>query len=183
MNFTDPLQNNMVLIHSREDTDQKEMEIARTRIERYLANLEEEGYPYGLVPFMVSGAITDNAPPNINIAKRVNELNRIYQGRIEFRMVTLEQFFHEVETHCENIATYKGDWNDWWADGVGSTPAAVKIFCDARRKYHICRKLDGQGELGEAGLMDQAAENLMLYAEHTWGYSSSVSEPWETLVG
>ncbi len=31
--------------------------------------------------------------------------------------------------------------------------------------------------------MEQAAENLMLYAEHTWGYSSSVSEPWETLVG
>ncbi|MDE7188197.1 MAG: hypothetical protein K2O13_11925 [Lachnospiraceae bacterium] len=181
--FHKPLGSNSVLIHSAEDTDEKEMEIARTRIERYLANLEEEGYPYGLVPFMVSGAITDNAPPNINIAKRVNELNRIYQGRIEFRMVTLEQFFHEVETNCKDIDTYKGDWNDWWADGVGSTPAAVKIFCDARRKYNICRKLDGQRTLGEEELMDQAAENLMLYAEHTWGYSSSVSEPWETLVG
>ena len=181
--FHRPLQNNMVLIHSREDTDQKEMEIARTRLERYLANLEEEGYLYDLAPFMVSGAITDNAPPNVKIAGRVNELNSLYQGRITFKMVTLEQFFAEVEKNCENIVTYKGDWNDWWADGIGSTPAAVKIFCDARRKYRICKKLDEQGRLGDEHLMDQAAENLMLYAEHTWGYSSSVSEPWETLVG
>ena len=159
------------------------MEIARTRLERYLANLEEEGYPYDLAPFMVSGAITANAPPNRKIAERVNELNSLYQGRITFKMVTLEQFFAEVEKNCENIVTYKGDWNDWWADGIGSTPAAVKIFCDARRKYRICKKLDEQGRLGDEQLMDQAAENLMLYAEHTWGYSSSVSEPWETLVG
>lgn len=181
--FHKPLGSNSVLNHCAKDTDEKEMEIAKTRIERYLANLEKEGYPYERVPFMVSGAITDNAPPNSGIAKRVNELNEIYQGKIEFCMATLEQFFHEVEKHCGNIATYKGDWNDWWADGVGSTPAAVKIFCDARRKYNICRKLDGRQKLGDKKLMDQAAENLMLYAEHTWGYSSSVSEPWETLVG
>lgn len=180
--FHEPLGSNRVLIHSAEDTDRKELEIARIRIERYLDNLEEEGYLYDLVPVMVSGAITDNAPPNINIAKRVADLNRIYQGRIEFRMVTLEQFFREVEKNCKEIETYKGDWNDWWADGVGSTPAAVKIFCDARRKYNICRKLDRQGDLGDETLMEQAVENLMLYAEHTWGYSSSVAEPWETLV-
>ncbi len=181
--FHKPIGSNSILIHSAKDTYEKEMEIARTRIERYLANLEDEGYPYSLAPFMVSGAITDNAPPNIEIARRVNELNNIYQGQIEFCMATLEQFFHEVEQNCGDIATYKGDWNDWWADGVGSTPAAVKIFCDARRKYNICRKLDREQTLGDEKLMEQAAENLMLYAEHTWGYSSSVSEPWETLVG
>lgn len=98
-------------------------------------------------------------------------------------MVTLEQFFHEVETVCDNIPTYKGDWNDWWADGIGSTPAAVKVFCDARRKFDICKKLDPAQTLGSKKFVEQAAENLMLYAEHTWGYSSSVSEPWETLVG
>lgn len=181
--FHKPLGDNSILIHSAQETDEKELEIATTRLERYLANLEEEGYPYELVPFMVSGAITDNAPPNRKIAKRVQELNRIFRGQAEFRMVTLEQFFQEVEAHCDDIPTYKGDWNDWWADGIGSTPAAVKIFCDARRKYNICRKLDGQHSLGQEDLMEQAAENLMLYAEHTWGYSSSVSEPWETLVG
>ena len=98
--FHRPLQNNMVLIHSREDTDQKEMEIARTRLERYLANLEEEGYLYDLAPFMVSGAITDNAPPNVKIAGRVNELNSLNQGSITFKMFTLEKFFAELEKNC-----------------------------------------------------------------------------------
>ncbi|MBS6194070.1 MAG: hypothetical protein KH828_00635 [Clostridiales bacterium] len=172
-----------ILKTSPEDTEKTEMEIATLRIERFLESLEEEGYPYDLVPFMVSGAITDNAPPCGEVARRMNQLNEHYQGRIHFEMVTLEQFFRKVEENCKDIPVYSGDWNDWWADGVGSTPAGVKVFCDARRKYDICKKLDGDGTLGDAKLMDQAAENMMLYAEHTWGYSSSVSEPWETMVG
>lgn len=174
---------NLILNVSPKDTDQKEMEIARLRIERFLENLEEENYPYDIVSLAVSGMITDNAPPSVEIARRANRLNEIYQGEIVFQMATLEQFFQEVKKNCRDIPTYSGDWNDWWADGVGSTPADVKIFNEARRRYDLCRKLDAGQTLGDPELMDQAAENLMLYAEHTWGYSSSVSEPWETLVG
>ena len=68
---------------------------------------------------MVSGCITDNAPPNEAIAKRVQELNKIYDGKIQFRMVTLDWFFDYVRMNCNDIETYKGDWPDWWADGVG----------------------------------------------------------------
>lgn len=175
--------NNLILNVSSEDTDEKELEICRLRVERFLENLEEENYPYDIVSLAVSGMITDNAPPSMEVARRVNKLNEIYKGEIVFKMVTLEQFFQEVSENCKDIPVYSGDWNDWWADGVGSTPADVKIFNDARRKYDICRKLDAEKILGDPQLVDQAEENLMLYAEHTWGYSSSVSEPWETLVG
>lgn len=181
--FHNKIINHQILNISPEDTEETEKKIATIRIQRFLENLEEEGYPYSLVPFMVSGAITDNAPPSAEIAKRVNQLNDYYKGKIHFQMVTLEQFFAKVEEQCQNIPVYSGDWNDWWADGVGSTPAAVKIFCDARRKYDICKKLDANNNFGNAELVDKAAENMMLYAEHTWGYSSSVSEPWETMVG
>ncbi len=51
------------------------------------------------------------------------------------------------------------------------------------RKYDLCRKLDPHGLLGNQKLMEKTAKEQMLYAEHTWGYSSSVSEPWESLVG
>lgn len=175
--------NNQILNVSSQDTAEKEMEIAQLRLERFLNNLEEEKYPYNIVSVMVSGMITDNAPPSIEVARRVNQLNKIYQGQIIFKMVTLEQFFQEVEENCKDIPCYSGDWNDWWADGVGSTPAEVKIFNEAKRRYDLCQKLDADGSMGNLQLMDQAAENLMLYAEHTWGYSSSVSEPWETMVG
>lgn len=172
----------LILNQDRADTDELEMKIVTTRIERYLDNLEEEGYPYDLVPFMVSGAITDNAPPSRTIAARLRELNRRYDGKIVFKMVNLEQFFREVEERCGDIPTYRGDWTDWWADGVGSTPAEVKLYREAVRKYGICRKLDPDCSLGDQKLVNKSLQEQMLYAEHTWGYSSSVSEPWESFV-
>lgn len=180
--YSKPLIENSILNKSAEDTAGKEFEIVTARIERYIENLEAEQYPYAIVPFMVSGAITDNAPPGKEIAARVHQLNDYYGGRIVFKMVTLEQFFEAVREECHDIPVYSGDFTDWWADGVGSTPSEVKLYREAVRKYNICKKIDKDGSLGSRELMRQSAEEQMLYAEHTWGYSSSVSEPWETLV-
>ena len=165
-----------------EETKKREIEIAQTRILRYVENLEKEGYPYDFLPLMVSGAITDNAPPNANIAKRVTELNQIFNGKVTIKMATLDDFFQKVTSSEVPIPTYEGDFTDWWADGAGSTPNTVKIFREAQRKFDLCKKLDPNNELGNAELLENAAENIMLYAEHTWGYSSSISEPWDSLV-
>ena len=123
---------------------------------------------------MVSGAITDNAPPSKEVASRIRELNEIFDGQAIFKMVGLEQFFEIVRSQCTDIPVYSGDWTDWWADGIGSTPAEVKLYKDAARKYNICKKLDPKEELGSKYFTEKAADELMLYAEHTWGYSSSV---------
>lgn len=176
-----PFNHQMILNRDAEDTERLEWEICQTRLVRYLTNLENEGYPCSFIPFMVSGSITDNAPPSAALAVRVNELNRRYQGKIRFRMVNLDQFFEVVKEQYKEIPCYRGDFNDWWADGVGSTPGAVMVYLDAKRKNHLCRKMDAAG--GDSGLLEEAEENLILYAEHTWGYSSSIVEPWEPLVG
>lgn len=168
---------------NQEETAKQELYNLEVRLKRYLDNLEKEEYPFDFVPVMVSGAITDNAPPSKEIAKRVNILNKKYNGKIEFEMTTLDSFFRQVREYESEIPTYKGDWNDWWADGVGSTPGPVKIYKQAQRKLNLCKKLDQNSTLSNSELLEKASENLMLYAEHTWGYSSSVSEPWETLVG
>lgn len=167
---------------SPEETDQLELKIAQTRLSRYADNLEKEGYPYDFFPLMVSGTITDNAPPNALIAKRAHDLNQLFDGKITIKMVTLDEFFEKVRENDAAIPTYEGDFTDWWADGVGSTANTVKICRDAQRKYDLCIKLDPNNELGNAKLLETAAENIMLYAEHTWGYSSSISEPWDSLV-
>jgi hypothetical protein len=157
-------------------------EVREKRIYRYLENLENENYPFSFVPVMVSGVISDNAPPNSKIMDVVNNWNELHGHEIELKMVTLHEFFSKLHQHTENIPVYSGDWNDWWADGVGSTPAAVKHFRGAQTKYRLCRKLDPDGTLGNNDLVKKAEHNLMLYAEHTWGYATSVSEPWNTLV-
>lgn len=180
--FSMPMRQNMMLRKDAEDTAKTEAYIAASRLARYLDNLETEGYPYDLVPFMVSGAITDNAPPSAAIVARLEELNYTFRGKVRIKMVNLEQFFSEVEKRCADIPVYSGDWTDWWADGVGSTPAEVKLYREAVRKYDICQKIDPDGSLGNRELTEKAANEMMLYAEHTWGYSSSVSEPWESYV-
>lgn len=180
--FTPPLRQYSILNRDAEDTKETELRIAAVRLERYLTNLEEEGYPYDLVPLMVSGTGTDNAPPSRAIAKRLEELNRIFEGKINLKLVNLEQFFRQVQSRCADIPVYSGDWADWWADGAGSTPAEVKIYREAVRKYDLCRKLDPEGKMGSRELSGKAEKEMMLYAEHTWGFASSVSEPWESLV-
>ena len=83
---------NSKLFYDVEDEEAAEEAALHTRIERYLHNLEDEKYPYSMVPFMVSGAITDNAPPSKDIARRVNKLNEYYKGKIHFQMATLGSF-------------------------------------------------------------------------------------------
>ncbi|MDR2103346.1 MAG: hypothetical protein LBP42_04490 [Treponema sp.] len=176
--FRVPLQNAMRVQNNAADTENEELTILTTRLEGYLRNLEEEGYDLPFVPVMLSGTITDNAPPNGLIAGRAHKLSETFQGQLTVKMVTLENFFGELESLNRDIPVYRGDWNDWWADGVGSTPAAVKHFREAQRKLNLYTKLGGKEDQ-----VEDARDNLMLYAEHTWGYSSSVSEPWETMVG
>jgi hypothetical protein len=176
--YTPLILNNLVFNKDAAHTEEEELTILENRLERYLHNLDEEQYPLSLVPFMVSGTLTDNAPPNGFIAERARCLSERYAGRLTIKMSTLEGFFQDVEALNLSVPTYRGDWNDWWADGVGSTPEVVKHYREAQRKVSLYTKLGGS----EDARLDEVRENLMLYAEHTWGYATSVSEPWETLV-
>lgn len=156
-------------------------EVTEKRLFRYVSYLEEEGYPYDYVPAMISGILSDNSPANPRIMETINKWNEKYSDKIELKMTTLNEFFKIVRKE-NDIPIYLGDWNDWWADGVGSTPAPTKIYKEAQRKYHLSKKLDPKNELGKNDLLDEFKYKMMMYAEHTWGYSSSVSEPWNTLV-
>lgn len=180
--FTPLTQQHLILNQNENDTRETELRLAQIRISRYLENLEREGYVYDLVPLMISGVISDNAPPCAGITERIDALNQAFGGRIHIKMATLEQFFEEAEARCKDIPVYRGDWTDWWADGAGSAPASLKIYREAVRGYEICKKLDRNGRWGNQALVDRTEKNLLLYAEHTWGYSASVTEPWDSLV-
>ncbi|MCG3418170.1 glycosyl hydrolase [Oceanobacillus sp. GSFE11] len=156
--------------------------VAEKRIYRYIENLLDENYPFNFVPIMASGVISDNAPPNGRIIEFINAWNEKHQENIEIEMVTLKDFFNVLRENDKDVPTYKGDWNDWWADGVGSTPLGVKQFREAQRKYRLSHKLDPKQEICDDKKIEQYVDNSMRYAEHTWGYSTSVSEPWDGLV-
>ncbi|MBC2263549.1 glycosyl hydrolase [Listeria booriae] len=160
-----------------------DFKIAEERIYKYIENLDNDAeYDYHFVPVMISGMSTDNGAPNGRILERVKAWNELHGDEIEIEMITLNHFFEILREQVNELPVYRGDWNDWWADGVGSTPAVVKHYKDAQRKFHLGKQLAPDAVAADKAYMDDVAYELTLYAEHTWGYSSSVSEPWETLV-
>lgn len=164
-----------------DDHQTNQFEITEKRIFKYVHSLKADHYMFDYVPVMISGVLTDNAPANGELMDTINLWNEKHGQEIFLQMITLNDFFEIAEKET-GLPVYSGDWNDWWADGVGSTPAATKIYKEAQRKYQLAEKLDPDGLTGITNEKHKAEDNLIMYAEHTWGYSSSISEPWNTLV-
>ena len=97
-------------------------------------------------------------------------------------MVSLQELYAAIRPKLEDAPVYRGDLNDWWANGVGSTPYAVKHYKDAQHRYQLCKRLDGEIASKYPDLYAAAQDNLMLYAEHTWGHSSTITNPYDTMV-
>jgi hypothetical protein len=155
---------------------------AEMRLENYKNKLKEEGYAFDFVPVNVSGMMTDNGAPNASIAQFCKLYNEKHGNEILLKMATLDEFFDAVESSGADLPIYEGDWTDWWADGMGSTPNDVQHYREAQRKMSILRTLDPDYKYVSKDLVDSAREDLTFYAEHTWGFCSSVSEPWNPLV-
>ncbi len=155
-------------------------EKACARIGAFVDTALEQGYEYDFITASVSGNMTDNSPASLKILDFIDRYNAEHSD-IRLEMATLDEFFVRVES-IPDLPEYSGDWTDWWADGVGSTPADVIQYRAASRIYDVARKLDPDGHIGGVENYRSALYNLIFYAEHTWGYSSSITEPYHPQV-
>lgn len=151
-------------------------------VEDYLTLCEENGYPYDFVVASVSGVFSDNAPPEPEILRMIEAFNRKHGDTVTLRMVSLQELYGAVREKLADSPVYRGDLTDWWASGAGSTPYAVKHYRDAQHRYALCRRLDEKAEEKYPALCRTAEDNLLLYAEHTWGHSSTITCPYDTMV-
>lgn len=162
--------------------EEDQFQVAEKRIFRYLQELEKEEYPFDFIPINVSGLLTDNAPPNGEIMDFVNAWNQRNGAMVSAEMSTLEHFFECVRNSDVEIPTYKGDWPDWWSEGQGASYEYTKVMRQAQRTLAMIEKLDPQAEILGREWLDHIYENIMMYAEHTFSYSSSMEEPWADMV-
>lgn len=153
-------------------------EIMTARIKRYLSKLEEEQYPYDFVPVMVSGLATDNGSPNGEIANMIRKWNEKHGDKVKIEMSSLSRFFEHLKGQDAEIPIYSGDWPDWWSDGVNSTPMQTQIFKDAQRTLRKIKRLDPQQQIVSPAELSAIEHQLVMYAEHTWGFHASVHSPW-----
>ena len=161
---------------------QDDVEALAQNLDNYLSECEENGYPYDFILASVSGVFSDNAPPEPLILQTIQGYNQKYGDTVEVRMVSLQELYAAIAPKLQGAPVYHGDLNDWWANGVGSTPYAVKHYRDACRSYELARRLDPQLEAHDPVLTREAEDSLLLYAEHTWGHSASITNPYESMV-
>ena len=156
-------------------------EKSEKRIFAYINDIISQGYEYDFIPVNVSGNMTDNSPPSLLVLDFIKKFNEKHSKYIELKLTTLDEFFTKVAQE-KDIPEYSGDWTDWWADGVASTPSDVIHYRQASKKYSLALKADKDRNIVEDEIYQDALYNLMFYAEHTWGYSSSITEPFHPMV-
>lgn len=147
-----------------------------------IAQYEGSGYPYDFYITSVSGVFSDNAPANPQIIETVQAFNARYGETVTMQMVTLAELYANIKDKVADAPVYQGAANDWWGNGVGSTPYAVKHYKEALRLYHICGRLEDITGVHNEALAETARDNALLYAEHTWGHSATVTNPYDTMV-
>ena len=157
-------------------------EALHENLKEYLGSCEEQGYPYDFIPISVSGVFSDNAPPATEILRTSESYNARYGSEVAVRMVSLQELYAEIRDKLADAPVCRGDLTDWWANGVGSTPYAVKHYRDAQHRYHLCQRLDPDAQAHYPVLTRTVQDNLMLYAEHTWGHSATIINPYDSMV-
>ena len=150
-------------------------------LDAYLTECEENDYPYDFILASVSGVFSDNAPPEPLILRTIEAFNARKEG-VQIKMVSLQELYAAIAPKLKDSPIYRGDLNDWWANGVGSTPVPVKHYLAARRNLELARRLDPAIDQKDPATVRRAEDALLLYAEHTWGHSASITDPYEGMV-
>ena len=143
---------------------------------------EQSGYPYDFFITSHSGVFSDNAPINPALTVVAAEFNRRYGEDYKMELVTLDQLYEKICPAIQDAPVYRGVMNDWWNNGTGSTPYAVKHYKEALRMSHTADRLEQVSGVSDPELKETAADNALLYAEHTWGHSSTITNPYDTMV-
>jgi len=148
------------------------------RIFEYMEELADRDYPYSMVQvrYTVGG---DNGPPDADLADTVRNWNEKYLSP-RIVIATASEMFAEFERrHGAAIPEVRGDFTGYWEDGAASTAretavgrAAAERLVQAETLWSIL------GRDGFPAVKDEEAwRQVVLFSEHTWGASDSVSDP------
>ncbi|MBQ2954094.1 MAG: hypothetical protein IJE07_11245 [Clostridia bacterium] len=144
---------------------------AEKQLTALLEGLEAQGYPFPVLPLMGSALYTDNSPASDAYCQLIADWNAVHGDTITLHSATLEDFFGAFEKYAGDLPVCRGDWNDWWSDGVASTPAETALFRNAQRTRNLVMRLDPGHSVITAERLRAIDHQLTLYAEHTWGHS------------
>ena len=155
----------------------------------WVKRLENDAdYPFDFMYCQSTHPIrVDNGPPDIRMSDFVREWNESSRGpRIEF---TTPAKFGAIlrERYGDQLPTWRGDWLDWWSDGVASSAYETGMnrttheLLDTAEALGSRFAMDGK-RLWTVARADYVYEQATLYDEHTWGAFASIEQPQDRWV-
>lgn len=138
---------------------------------------ELESFPYSKALLQVTNIPPDNMGPHPSYLDGLAYYNRLARenGWPTMRTATLREWFDFLAPHMAAAPVLEGDWTDWWASGVGSTPRETAALLEAQRRAGLAEKR-GLAPVHAA----LVRRKIFLASEHTWGASTSVQAPGQT---
>ncbi|MCC7389269.1 MAG: hypothetical protein IT431_10920 [Phycisphaerales bacterium] len=151
---------------------------------RYLAHMEQAGYPFDRVAAQHSGYPTDNSPPSLGASRFVEAWNEKYEWPRVRNAIARDYLEWVRAEHADELPVVRQAWTDWWTDGFGS---AARESAAARETQSQLVAVEGllamEKLLGLAtpdplgAEIEDIRDDLLFYAEHTFGSAESIREP------
>ncbi|MDR1369630.1 MAG: glycosyl hydrolase family 38 [Dysgonamonadaceae bacterium] len=161
-----------------------DFDVFETKMFGYLKELAQKGYPHDITAIQFSGYFTDNSPPSTAACEMIRLWNEKYIYP-KFRLAVASEFMEIAEKQFgDKIQTYRAAWPDWWTDGFGSAAREA-----AMTRYAQADMISNQIALSLSKILgtdvpptiyeeiDEANKAILFYGEHTFGFHSSVSDP------
>lgn len=149
-----------------------------------IAKLENDpDYPFDFMYCQSTHPIrVDNGPPDPRMPDFVRDWNAAgHAPRIQFTTPTA---FGDLlrDRYGDALPTWRGDWLDWWSDGVVSSAYETGVN---RATHQLMQEAELLGAWSRVAGKDlwttsRAAalfESATLYDEHTWGSFASIDAP------
>jgi alpha-mannosidase len=147
----------------------------------FLAPYDKPGYKPDAA--LIYGAQDENTDLHPNLATFADTWNQAFAyPRLQY--ATFADFFHYIDKNFgAMLPTYKGDMGPYWEDGIGSD--AYYAAEDRQNQSEalasevvstVSHLVDPDAHPPKAEL-DDAWNNILLFAEHTWGAGQSIGQP------
>ncbi len=150
----------------------------------FLYQLEKSGYSYNRIALQFSGYYTDNAPPSSFACEIIKKWNETY-AYPQLRTATVSEFLQYAEKHYANqLPKYQAAWPDWWMDGFASAPRETGVarqtqanLLNTQGVMALVHLLGGKVPQNLLAELNDVQEQLLFYAEHTFGADESIRNP------
>lgn len=147
----------------------------------YTERLLQNGYSRDFVFLTATNPpLYDNNCPDAGLPELIRRYNE--EGHEQkMRIVTADMLRERVLQEAkESIQLYRGDWTDYWNFGCGSTPRETRVSRlakQAARKAEVIECWSGNRTAQYTHVKQECKESSLMFDEHTWGASQSVTEP------